>query len=102
MLTCIMEFLFGISNEPKQESRHVIYLDANNLYGYVMSKFVPTGVFKWIDPTELDTNKYICISSKGCVLEADRKYPKELRELHNDYLLAADKIEIKKTCLTTS
>ena len=29
-----------------QESRHVIYLDANNLYDYAMSKFLPTSRFK--------------------------------------------------------
>ena len=32
------------SYEPKQESKH---LDANNLYGYAMSKFIPTIGFKW-------------------------------------------------------
>ena len=26
------------SYDPKQESTHIIYLDANNLYGYAMSK----------------------------------------------------------------
>ena len=25
------------SHEPKQESKHIIYLDANNLYGYAVS-----------------------------------------------------------------
>ena len=40
-------------------------------------------------------NKYISNSSKACVLEVDCKYPKELPEWHNDYLLAPDKIEIK-------
>ena len=35
-------------------------------------------------------------SSKVCVLEVDLEYPKELRELHNDYPLAADEIEIKR------
>ena len=29
-----------------QESRHVIYLDANNLYDYAMSKFLSTSGFK--------------------------------------------------------
>ena len=29
------------SYDPKQESKHFIYLDANNLYGYAMSKFLP-------------------------------------------------------------
>ena len=27
------------SYDPRQESKHIIYLDANNLYGYAMSKF---------------------------------------------------------------
>ena len=30
--------------------------DSNNLFGYVMSKFLPTGVFKWIDPKWFDLN----------------------------------------------
>ena len=28
--------------DPKQESKHIIYLDGNNLYGYAISKFPPT------------------------------------------------------------
>ena len=59
------------SYDPKQESKHVIYLDANNLYVYAMSKFLPTRGFKWIDRKEFDFNKYISNSSKGCVLEVD-------------------------------
>ena len=42
--------------DPKQESKHIIYLDANNLFGYAMSTFLPTSGFKWIDPKELDLN----------------------------------------------
>ena len=38
------------SYDPKQESKHIAYLDANNLYGYEMSKFLPTRGFKCIDP----------------------------------------------------
>ena len=45
-------------------------------------------------------NKYTSNSSKGCVLEVDLEYPKELRELHNDYPLAPDKIEIKREMLS--
>ena len=65
-----------------------------------MSKFLPTGGFKWIDPKLFDLNKYSSNNSKGCVLEADLEYPKELRELHNDYPLAPDKIEIKREILS--
>ena len=45
-------------------------------------------------------NKYTGNSLKGCVLEVDLEYSKELRELHNDYPLAPDKIEIKKEMLS--
>ena len=64
-----------------------------------MSKFLSTSGFKWIDPKEFDLNKYISNSSKGCAVEVDLEYPKELRELHNDYSLALDKIEIKRELL---
>ena len=40
------------SYDKKQESKHIIYLDANNLYGYAISKFLPSGL-KWIDPKGL-------------------------------------------------
>ena len=50
-----------------------------------MSKFFPTSSFKWIDPKELDVNKYTSNSSKRCVAELDLEYPKDLHELHNDY-----------------
>ena len=88
------------SYEPKEESKHVIYLDANNLYGYAISKFLPTSSFKWIDPKEFEIHKYTSNSSKGCVIEVDLEYPKELRELHNDHPLAPDKIEIKRDMLS--
>ena len=79
------------SYDPKQESKHIIYLDANNVYGYAMSKFLPASGFKWIDPKEFDLDKYTSNSSKGCVLEVDLEYHKKLPELHNNYPLARDK-----------
>ena len=45
-------------------------------------------------------NKYTSSSSKGCVLEVGLEYPKELRQLYNDYPLAPDKKEIKRETLS--
>ena len=84
------------SYHPKQESKHIIYLDAYNLYGYAISKFLPKSGFKWVNTKEFDLSKYTSNSSKVCVLEVDLVYSKELRELHNYYPLAPDKIKIKK------
>ena len=75
------------SYDRKLESKQIEYLDANNFYGHATSKFLPTSGFKQIDQKEFDLNKYTNNSSKGCIFE-------ELRELHNDYPLAPDKIEI--------
>ena len=85
--------------DPKQELKHIIYLDTNNLYVYWISKFLPTSSFKWIDSKEFELNKYTSSSWKGCVLEVDLEYAKELYELHNDYRLDPGKWDIKKEML---
>ena len=41
------------SYNSKQESKHIIYLEANDLYVYAISKFLPTSGLKWIDPKVL-------------------------------------------------
>ena len=66
------------SYDPRQESKQIIYLDANNLYSYRISKLLPTSRFKWIDPKKFDLNKYSSNSSEGCVLKVDLEYPKKL------------------------
>ena len=45
------------SYDLKLESKHVIYLDANNLYGHAMSKFRPTSDFNPPDRKEFELNK---------------------------------------------
>ena len=35
-------------------------------------------------------------SQRGFVLEVDFEYPKELRELHNNYALVTDKLELER------
>ena len=88
------------SYDPKKKSKHIIYSDANNLHGYAMFKFLPMSSFKWLDPKEFDLNKCTSNSSKGCALEVDLEYSIKLQELHNDYPLAPDKIEIKRKMLS--
>ena len=65
-----------------------------------MVKFLLTSGFKWIDPKKFDLNIYASNSLKECILEVDLEYPKELHELHNDYPLAPDMIEIKREILS--
>ena len=64
-----------------------------------MPKYLLKSGFKWISSKKFDLNKYTSCSSKVRVLEVNLAFPKELRELHNDYCLP-DKTEIKKVMLS--
>ena len=46
------------SYKNNEESSYIQYLDANNLYGWAMSKKVSANGFKWIDTSET-SNKTI-------------------------------------------
>ena len=70
--------------------------------GYAMSKFHPISGFKWIHLKQSDLKKYSNNSSKEYFLKGGLEYPKELQDLHNDYLLAPGKIEIKGKILSES
>ena len=36
--------------DSEKPTSHIQYLDANNLYGWAMSQYLPTGGFQWVDP----------------------------------------------------
>ena len=79
-----------------------MYLDANNLYGWVMSQYLPTGNFKWMTDKEISkTNlgRYELDSKEGLILEVDLEYPKELYDLHNDYPIAPEKVKVSNDML---
>ena len=45
----------------KAPSKYIVYLDANNLYGWAMSQYLPTGKFRWMTNKEIqkiDLGKY--------------------------------------------
>ena len=69
-------------------------MSKHNLYGYAMSKSLPMGRFEWVDPVKFNLDIYDDNSCRGCVLEVDLEYLKELHELHNDYPWASSKLKI--------
>ena len=85
---------------PEEVSKYIMYLDANNLYGWAMSQYLPTGGFKWLTEEEVDLSKFDDESEKGLILEVDLEYPEELHNLHNDYPLAAEKIKVTEDMLS--
>ncbi|XP_068753693.1 uncharacterized protein [Montipora capricornis] len=89
--------------DEKAPSKYIMYLDANNLYGWAMSQYLPTGGFRWLNKKQIDKidlSKYKTDSNKGSILEVDLEYPKELHDLHNDYPLAPEKVKVNKDMLS--
>jgi hypothetical protein len=82
---------------PKIPTKHILYLDANNLYGKAMMSSVPVKNFKWMSENELNV-EYICgledEGQVGCIVECDLVYPENLHFDHEDYPLAPDKCKI--------
>ena len=78
----------GESFDKRKQSSFISYLDANNLYGWAMSKPLPTHGFEWMTEEEL-----VNWRSTPCILEVDLKYPEELHDLHNDYTLAPESLK---------
>ena len=87
-----------------EESSYIQYLDANNLYGWAMSKKLPVNGFKWLDNdktvkhviNEEFIKNYNENDKKGYILEVDVKYPKKLHDLHSDLPFSPERMEINK------
>jgi hypothetical protein len=87
--------------DKNKESSYLMYLDANNLYGWAMSQPLPYGDFKWVEnPDEINYKNYLRKSKRGMVLEVDLEYPDKLHRMHNGYPLAPESNEITRDMLS--
>ena len=60
----------GAEFDPTKDCKFISYLDANNLYGWAMSKNLATSGCKKMTDDELDDWKHL-----SCFLEVDLEYP---------------------------
>ena len=83
--------------DPDLKSSFIVYLDANNLYGWAMSKPLPIGNFEWMSEAELENwERFANEEGIGCILEVDLEYPRELHDFQNDFPLAPEKLTLGK------
>ena len=80
--------------DPNKESSYLQYLDANNLYGWVMSQLLPTGNFRWVNINPSQIHTLATSKIKGYLLEVDIRYPTELHDSHNDLPFMCERVEI--------
>ena len=82
-------------DENIKQSSYLMYLDANNLYGWAMSQKLPVNGFKWVENLSLFNESFIKNydenSDKRCFLEKDVEDPKKLFNHHNDYPVLAER-----------
>ena len=89
--------------DATKDTNYLLYLDANNLYGWAMSQALPEGNFAWLTDGEianLDVTTIPDDGEEGYILEVDLEYPQELHELHNDYPLAPEKLKVSTDWLS--
>ena len=75
--------------DPAEKSKFISYLDANNLYGWAISKQLPASAFEWMIEDELDDWKHL-----SCSLKVDLEYTEDLPN-QQDYPLAPERIKIR-------
>ena len=67
--------VLGMENyDSSKRNNYIMYLDANNLHGWVMPKPLPKSNFKWLTDKEMKDLDVMMISddsSRGCILECD-------------------------------
>lgn len=85
--------------DQSQESKYLMYLDANNLYGYSMMQHLPIDNFIW-NHTDFTTEEILKLrddSEIGYIFEVDLDYPQELHDSHRDYPLCAENRNVPHT-----
>jgi hypothetical protein len=74
-----------------EKNNHIMYLDANNLYGWAMSQYLPTGLMRFLSKDEIEQFDLKTVaedSEEGYILEVDLEYPTDIHDWHNCYPLA--------------
>ena len=87
--------------DPKLPTSYIIYLDANNLYGWAMSMPMPNGGFTWILEADYKAIDWLAQTEEqatGYFSECDLAYPPEVHDLHNDYPLAPERLDVQWKC----
>ena len=93
----------GADYDPHSPSKYIIYLEDNNLYGWAMSHYLITGHFYWVDEagwTQINCQATSPTDPFAYIVECELEYPTELQDLHNDYPLAAERVQIQVEMLS--
>ena len=97
---------FSTTNNPEMgefydstlQFSYIVYLHANNFYGWAMSQPLPLHGFKWRKEEEWAQIHWVSLaddSSIGYFIECDLLYPDHLHDAANDLPLGAEKLYLQ-------
>jgi hypothetical protein len=96
------KYMDGLYN-PNEPSSYILYLYANNLYGWAMSEPLPYDYFVWMSANECEEIAW-CTQEVdqqyGYFVECDLHYPEHLHDEHNDYPLTVERIVVEEHMLS--
>ena len=82
------------------DSSYLMYLDANNLYGWAISKKLPVNGFKWENDLSRFNENFIKNYNENSdvkyFLEVDIEYPKQLWSSHKDLPFLPERKKLEK------
>ena len=86
--------------DKNKEPSFLIYVHANNLCGWTMTKNLQVDSFKWVDDLPMFTEDFIKSYDEegdvGYLLAVGIKYPKTIRMLHSDLPFLPDRMKVNK------
>ena len=86
------------------DNSFIMYFDANSLYGWAMTQYLPYGGFEWMSEEEIDGINFDLVewnSDEGYILEVNLEYLHDLHDDHNDYPLAPENLKIENDMLSS-
>lgn len=100
IVSCIKRHAFannkdlGPQYNENSKPNYLVYIDANNLYGFSMCELMAKDGFKWLTKSEIKTFDVLTIpdnSPIGYFIECDVEYPTSLHDSHNDLPFLCEK-----------
>ena len=81
--------------DASRRNVNLLYLDANNLYGWSMSQMLLTRAFRFLQQDEIEAmmvevELFDDDAEDGYILEVDLSYPHHLHDTHDNYPLAPE------------
>ena len=80
--------------DANEDNEFLLFLDANNLYGYTMLDYLPTHDFAWLSRQEIlniDWSAQLDKQSTGYIVECDLSIPIELHDFFESNPVASDR-----------